>query len=167
MVSFPLLFRYSFRRIFLYLCHRPGECLGVWRLSLRLYGILSKDSRFITVTAYMLVMNRTRCIKIFMHTKSKQEVVLICCHVCSILTVWLLGRTISGNSLCHHDVLLGWYSTLHHVPDDDQQDNRQVGDGQDHSSCTCLIYLALMSASNYWDGDEWSCYTNFIWYQTL
>lgn len=38
-----------------------------------------------------------------------------------------LGRAVSGHSLRHYDVLLGWNRTLHHVPGDDQQDYRQVG----------------------------------------
>lgn len=53
------------------------------------------------------------------------------------------GRALSGDSLRHHDVLLGWNSPLHHVPGDDQQDNRQVGDGKVSSSHSELIYLAL------------------------
>lgn len=53
-----------------------------------------------------------------------------------VVNVWMdwkeaftcvLGGTLSGNSLRHHDVLLGRNSTLDHVPGDDQQDNRQVG----------------------------------------
>jgi len=37
-----------------------------------------------------------------------------------------IGRAVPGLSLRHHDVLLGRDSSLRHVPDDDQPDNRQV-----------------------------------------
>lgn len=37
------------------------------------------------------------------------------------------GGAVPGNSVRHHDVLLGRSSTPDHVPADDQQDNRQVG----------------------------------------
>lgn len=83
--------------------------------------------------------------------QSTERSVLIRCHLYTILNVCVLGGTLSGDSLCHHDVLLGWNSALHHVPGDDQQDNRQVG--QDNSSHINLIYLALhhkVSASNYY-----------------
>lgn len=55
------------------------------------------------------------------------------------------GRALSGNSICHHDVLLGWNSTLYHVPGDDQQDNRQVGAGQVRCQAH-LSYSALQNA---------------------
>lgn len=52
------------------------------------------------------------------------SIMTFCSHnVCS-------GRALLGDSIRHHDVLLGWNSTLHLVPGDDQQNNRQVGDGQ-------------------------------------
>lgn len=48
------------------------------------------------------------------------------------------GRALSGNVVWHHDVLLGWNSTLYHVPDDDQQNNRQVGDAKVTSHNVCI-----------------------------
>lgn len=69
------------------------------------------------------------------------------CFCSSLLTRWcqrcrfnppsvnvcVLGGALPGNSLCHHDVLLGWNRTLHYVSDDDRQDNRQVGG-------SCILY---------------------------
>lgn len=70
---------------------------------------------------------------------SMHKISSICCH---------LGRTISGNCLCHYDVLLGWNRALHHVPGDDQQDNRQVG----HMSLICAVLHQSRPASAYHNG---------------
>lgn len=98
----------SFCRVLLHLRHWPGECSGVWRHHLRLHGVLPKDSRSICPSVH--------------HSTVRENVVRAGCSVCCCL-----GGTVSGNSVCHHDVLLGWNCPLHHVPGDDQQDNRQVG----------------------------------------
>ena len=45
-------------------------------------------------------------------------------------------------------MLLGWNCTLHHVPGDDQQDNRQVVDGRVASSYINLVYLNGLNKNN-------------------
>lgn len=99
----------SFCRVLLHLRHWPGECSGVWRHHLRLHGVLPKDSRSTCPSVHPSTI-RGNAVRIRMFS--------VCC---------CLGGTVSGNGVRHHDVLLGRNCPLHHVPGDDQQDNRQVG----------------------------------------
>lgn len=124
--------RCSFCWVLLHLCHRPCECPGVWWHHLRLHAVLPKDGRFSFPTASL-----PHCQRSWRARWPYQSAgCSICCHV---------GRTIPGNSLRHYDVLLGWNRALHHVPGDDQQDNRQVG----HIS---LIFHQRRPASAYHNG---------------
>lgn len=86
-----------------------------------------------------------------LNTRIKTQTFMLTQHLLSALYtvqyvfMWCAsGRALSGNSLCHHDVLLGWNSTLCHVPGDDQQDNREVGEGEVSSSYVKLVFLKCL-----------------------
>lgn len=94
------------------------------------------------------------------------------------------GWALPGDLICHHDVLLGWDSTFYPVPDDDQQDNRQVGccecpTSQIGNFCPKYSYninfcMFCQVANTNFHLFYWSCMCRFVkweendaWFSTL